>query len=68
MINYLLEIVQINPLKQPLELEHWRFIHRSKAELADIDIDLNSSKADVVTSPTDLTPGILEYEFPINAL
>lgn len=52
MINYLLEIVQINPLKQPLELEHWRFIHRSKAELADIDIDLNSSKADVVFAKT----------------
>ena len=48
LINYLLEIVQINPLKQPLDLEHWRFIHKSKPALADIDIDINSLKADVV--------------------
>lgn len=47
-LNYLLEIVQINPLKQPLPLEHWRFIEKNKIEIADIDIDINSSKADIV--------------------
>lgn len=33
MINYLLEIVQVNPLKQPVELPHWRFLERNKIEL-----------------------------------
>lgn len=33
MINYLLGIVQANPLKQPAELPHWRFIERNKVEL-----------------------------------
>lgn len=33
MINYLLDIVQINPLKQPVEMPLWRFIERNKIEL-----------------------------------
>ena len=52
MINYLLEIVQINPLKQPAELPHWRFIERSKIELPDIDIDIPSHKREVVFNKT----------------
>lgn len=40
--------MQINPLKQPLPLEHWRFIEKNKIEIADIDIDINSSRAEIV--------------------
>lgn len=31
--NYLLQIVQINPLRQGVKLEHWRFLHKSKIEI-----------------------------------
>lgn len=34
-INYLLDITQINPLKMPYELPFWRFLNRSRAELPD---------------------------------
>lgn len=47
-INYLLEIVQSNPLKQPVELPHWRFIERNKVEIPDVDIDIPSHKKEVV--------------------
>ena len=46
--NYLLQIVQINPLRQGVKLEHWRFLHKSKIEIPDIDIDLSSHKRDIV--------------------
>mgnify|MGYP000116671054 FL=1 len=32
MINYLLQIVQINPLKQPVEMPHWRFISAERPD------------------------------------
>lgn len=48
-INYLLGITQINPLKQDgIEMPHWRFISGSRPELPDIDIDVSSHKRDVV--------------------
>ena len=50
MINYLLEIVQVNPLKQPVELPHWRFIERNKIELPDVDVDIPSHKKEIVFS------------------
>lgn len=31
-INYLLQIVQINPLKQPVEMPHWRFISAERPD------------------------------------
>lgn len=40
--NYLLDIVQINPIK--FKLPHWRFLSKERAELPDIDIDTESSK------------------------
>lgn len=40
--NYLLEIVQINPLKY--DLPYWRFLNKDRAELPDIDIDSEASK------------------------
>lgn len=41
-VNYLLGIVQINPIKY--NLPHWRFLNKSRVELPDIDIDAEGSK------------------------
>lgn len=40
--NYLLDIVQINPIKY--NLPHWRFLTKERPELPDIDVDSESSK------------------------
>ena len=44
LINYLLGITQMNPLKQELIMPVWRFLHPSRPDLPDIDIDTESSK------------------------
>lgn len=41
-LNYLLDIVQINPLKY--NLPHWRFLSKERIELPDIDLDAEGSK------------------------
>ncbi|MDG0860362.1 PHP domain-containing protein [Staphylococcus equorum] len=41
-LNYLLGIVQINPIKY--DLPHWRFLSKERAELPDIDLDSEGSK------------------------
>lgn len=42
-INYLLDITQVNPLKQEnIQMPHWRFLTKERPELADIDIDYSS--------------------------
>ena len=43
-VNYLLGITQINPLKQSVELPYWRFIHKDRPGLPDIDIDTEANK------------------------
>lgn len=43
-LAFLLGIIQINPLKMPVEMPFWRFITRFRAELADIDIDTQSNR------------------------
>lgn len=43
-VNYALGITQIDPLQQELELPHWRFIHKDRPELPDIDIDTEGNK------------------------
>lgn len=43
-INYLLGITQINPLKQSVELPFWRFLHADRPGLPDIDIDTEANK------------------------
>ncbi len=49
MINYLIGITQINPLKQDgITMPHWRFITGQKPVLPDIDIDVSSYKRDIV--------------------
>lgn len=44
LINYLLGITQINPLIYGIEMPHWRHLHRSRPDIADIDIDTEGSK------------------------
>lgn len=45
-INYLLGITQINPLEYGVEIPHWRHLHKSRADVSalDIDIDTEGSK------------------------
>ena len=31
-INYLLGITDINPLKQPIEMQHWRFASKERPD------------------------------------
>lgn len=45
-INYLLEITQVNPIKNGLP--HWRFLTPERAEMPDIDVDTESSKKHLV--------------------
>ena len=45
--NYLLGIVQINPLEQPAEMPLWRFISSERPDYPDIDIDISSHKRDL---------------------
>lgn len=51
-INYLLGITDINPLKQPIEMQHWRFVSKERQDLMDVDIDLNPLKKDYVVQKT----------------
>ena len=48
LINYYLGITQIDPLDQPLVLPHWRFIHKDRPGLPDIDIDSEGDKRNKV--------------------
>lgn len=42
--NYLLGITQLNPLKYPVAIPHWRFISAERPDLPDIDIDTAGNK------------------------
>jgi len=50
LICYLLGITQADPLDCPVDLPHWRFLHREKLELPDIDTDFQSTKKDRIIS------------------
>jgi len=41
-INYLLDIIQVNPMDY--NLPHWRHLHKSRPEMPDIDIDTEAAK------------------------
>lgn len=43
-INYLLNITQINPLKMPVPMPFWRFMDRERPDLPDIDFDTPEHK------------------------
>lgn len=47
-IDYLLGITQINPLKQGVDMPHWRFISAERPDYPDIDIDIPSHKKEIV--------------------
>lgn len=42
--NYLLGITQMDPIKYGIENMYWRFIHRDRPELPDVDVDSQASK------------------------
>lgn len=44
LINYLIGITQLDPLRQELTMPFWRFMHESKVELPDIDFDTEAGK------------------------
>jgi DNA polymerase-3 subunit alpha len=44
LMNYCLGITQLDPLRQPLEMPAWRFMHKDRPELPDIDIDCEGDK------------------------
>lgn len=41
-VNYLLDIIQVNPMDY--NLPHWRHLHKSRPEMPDIDIDTEAAK------------------------
>lgn len=49
LINFLIDITQINPLTQPIDHPYWRFLMPDKASMPDIDIDLPSSLKKQIT-------------------
>lgn len=44
LVNYLVGITQLDPLRQELKMPFWRFMHESKIELPDIDFDTEAAK------------------------
>lgn len=44
LVNYCLGITQLDPTKQMLEMPYWRFLHKDRPDLPDIDIDTEGSK------------------------
>lgn len=46
LIDYLLDITQINPMEY--NLPHWRHIHKSRPDLPDIDIDTEGAKREQI--------------------
>jgi len=48
LINFILDITQINPLSTPMPLPMWRFLHKSRPELPDIDVDTCASQKESI--------------------
>ena len=61
LINYLVGITQLDPMTQELYLPPWRFIHKDRPGLPDIDIDTESNKR------TKIFNKIKEYFNSINS-
>lgn len=47
-LNYILNITQINPLREKTKTFAWRFLNPERASPLDIDIDIESAKRDAV--------------------
>lgn len=48
LVNYLCGLTQMNPMEQGIYLPEWRFIHHSKIEVPDVDVDAEASKKDLI--------------------
>ncbi|MFJ7982351.1 PHP domain-containing protein [Lysinibacillus xylanilyticus] len=50
LINYLIDVTQVNPMLYGIEVPHWRHLHKSKPDISalDIDIDVSSTKKNYV--------------------
>lgn len=48
--NYLLGITQMDPIQYGIQDMYWRFIHRDRPELPDVDTDFQASKRPKVTA------------------
>lgn len=48
LVNYLCGLTQMNPMEQGIYLPEWRFIHHSKIEIPDVDVDSEASKKDII--------------------
>ena len=46
LIAFLLDITQVDPLREEVELPNWRFLYRDRLDVADIDFDTEESKRD----------------------
>lgn len=47
-LNYMLGIIQINPLAEKAPMKPWRFINPERASILDIDTDIEATKRDKV--------------------
>lgn len=47
-LNYLLDIIQINPLKEKVPLFFWRFLNPERASILDVDTDIQSNRRNKV--------------------
>lgn len=45
-LNYLLDIIQVNPLNEVTQLYYWRFLNPERASILDIDTDIEGTKRD----------------------
>lgn len=41
LINYLMGITQVNPLDYGIEVPYWRHLHKSRADIGSLDVDLD---------------------------
>ena len=48
LILYMLDITQINPLRESVKTYYWRFLHEKRASVLDIDFDSEGSKKDAI--------------------
>ena len=45
---YILDIIQMNPLREETKTYYWRFLHEKRASVLDIDFDSEGSKKDLI--------------------
>lgn len=48
LLLYVLDIIQINPLKEKARTAHWRFLNPERVSVLDIDVDIEGNKRDLI--------------------